>query len=167
MPKDSSRSSFGLRRFLAELSARFIHLPANQIEIEIQDAQRRICEALDLDRSTLWQVPADEPGMLRLTHIRTPSGTAPVPTRMDAGDFFPWGLQKLMRGETVTVSTLATLPPEAARDRESFQQYDTKSTVVIPLAVEGTVLGALAFAVTRAEREWPEEIVKRFQMVRL
>ena len=41
---------------LAEISTLFINLPADQIDGKIEDAQRRICEFLDLDRSTLWQV---------------------------------------------------------------------------------------------------------------
>ena len=47
---------------LAELSVRFVNLPADRIDGEIQDAQRRICEFLDLDRSSLWQVPREGPG---------------------------------------------------------------------------------------------------------
>ena len=47
---------------LAELSARFINLPVDQIDSEIKEAQRRICEFLDLDRSTLWQVCRESPG---------------------------------------------------------------------------------------------------------
>ena len=35
---------------LTEISARFINLPAEQVESEIQDAQRRICESLHFDR---------------------------------------------------------------------------------------------------------------------
>ncbi|HTX55261.1 MAG TPA: ATP-binding protein [Candidatus Baltobacteraceae bacterium] len=150
---------------LAELSARFVHLPAKDIETEIQDVQRRICEGLDLDRSTLLQVPADEPGTMRLTHIHNRSETPPTPDRMDMRDFFPWALQKVLHGETVTISTLATLPPEAARDRESLQTFGTKSFVAMPLESEGTVLGALSFAATRAERDWPEDVVNRFDMV--
>jgi len=48
-------------------------------------------------------------------------------------DFFPWALQTLVRGETVTVSKLAALPPEAARDEKPHQRYGTQSVVVIPL----------------------------------
>jgi PAS domain S-box-containing protein len=151
--------------FLAELSTRFIRLPASQIESEIQDAQRQICEIFDLDRSTLWQDLENAPGTLWLTHIHTPAGTAPAPDRMDMREFSPWALQALVRRETLALSTLAALPPEAARDRETLQRYGTKSVVVIPLFAEGTVFGALTFAAMRAEREWQEESVKRFQMV--
>ena len=48
---------------LAEISARFVNLPADRIDSEIEDAQRRICEFLDLDRSSLGQVPEREPGV--------------------------------------------------------------------------------------------------------
>jgi formate hydrogenlyase transcriptional activator len=41
---------------LAETSARFVNLPPDQIDGEIEGAQRRICEILDLDRSSLGQV---------------------------------------------------------------------------------------------------------------
>jgi len=154
-----------IETLLADLSARFVHLPAGQIESEIQAAQRHICDILDLDRSTLLQVPPDEPDTMRITHIYTPPETPPIPARIDMRDFVPWTLQKILRGETLTLTTLAALPPEAARDRENLQRYGTKSLVAIPLFAEGAVFGALSFAATRAEREWPEDVVKGFRMV--
>ena len=42
---------------LAEISARFINLPVHRIASEIEGAQRGVCEFLNLDRSSLWQVP--------------------------------------------------------------------------------------------------------------
>jgi hypothetical protein len=59
---------------LAETSARFINVPADQVDGEIECAQRRLCELLDLDRSTLWQVSGKEPVSLVLTHIYQPQG---------------------------------------------------------------------------------------------
>ena len=46
---------------LAELSAHFVNLPADQIDSEIEDAQRRICKLLDLDRASLWQIQEKNP----------------------------------------------------------------------------------------------------------
>ncbi len=60
---------------LAEISARFVNLPADRIDSHIEDAQRRICKLLDLDRSSLWQVREQEPGTLLLTHVHQPPGT--------------------------------------------------------------------------------------------
>jgi len=57
---------------IADLSARFINVPADQVGAEIQNAQRRIVEALDLDRSSLWQADEREPGGFWLTSVYEP-----------------------------------------------------------------------------------------------
>jgi len=45
---------------LAEVALRFVNVPADRVDGEIVGAQRRICELLGLDRSTLRQVSAKE-----------------------------------------------------------------------------------------------------------
>ena len=40
---------------LSDLSASFINLPAEQLDAAIENAQRKICECLDLDLSALWE----------------------------------------------------------------------------------------------------------------
>jgi formate hydrogenlyase transcriptional activator len=155
-----------LETLLSEISALFVSLPTDRIEGEIENAQRRICELLDIDRSTLWQACEGDPGMLLLTNIHQPQEISPPPPRMNARDFFPWTLQKVMGGETVTISKMNDLPPEAGRDRESFLAYGTKGTVLVPLSVgEGSVFGLLGFAVTREERVWSETVVMGFKLI--
>ena len=46
---------------LAETSSRFVNVPGDQVDGEIEGAQLRLCELLDLDRSTLWQASEKEP----------------------------------------------------------------------------------------------------------
>jgi len=151
---------------LAETSARFVNLPADRIDGEIEDVQRRICELLDIDRSTLWQAFEGELGTLLLTHIHQPPGSLSPPERMNARDFFPWMTQKVLDGETVIISKMTDLPPEADRDRESLGLYHSKSGVSVPLSVgEGPIFGLLSFAVMREEKRWPEMVVKGFELV--
>src|SRR5512143_687226 len=54
---------------IAELSVRFLDVPADLVDTEIRDAQRRVVDALDLDRSSLWKVDERQPGALRLTSL--------------------------------------------------------------------------------------------------
>jgi transcriptional regulator with GAF, ATPase, and Fis domain len=151
---------------LAEISTFFINLPADRIDSEIEAAQRRVCEFLDLDRSALFQKSEGEPDSLLLTHVHQPPGSRPPPERMNAKDFWPWTLQKIMEGETLTISKLTDLPVEADRDRESFILYGARSVVVVPLLVEkGNVVGLLTFTVMREERDWPETTVQQFKLV--
>lgn len=151
--------------FLAETSAHFVNIPPDRIDGEIETAQWRMCEFLGLDRSALWLAP-DPGGPLQLTHIFQVQGSPQIEERPSHWDMFPWTWQKVQAGETVVIRTMADLPPEAGRDRESYSRFGTRATVVCPLAVGGgPVFGALSFAVTRTERDWSDPVVKGFQLV--
>ena len=151
---------------LVNISARFVNLPADRIDGEVEDALRRICEYLDLDRATLWQVDAGESGRLLLTHFHQIPGIQQPAKRMIARNFFPWTSRKVLGGETLVISKMTDLPPEADRDRESFRLYGARSNVLVPLSVgEEPVFGLLSFAVTRRERDWPKTVVEKFQLI--
>ena len=102
-------------RLLAEISTFFINLPADQIGNQIVAAQKRICELLDLDRSALLLTDQDDPGMLLLTHVHQPPGSPPPPDRLNARDFYPWTVPKILSGETIVISKMTELPAEACR----------------------------------------------------
>ena len=158
------RSRFEMQ--LAEISTFFINLPADRIDSEIEIAQRRVCEFLDLDRSTLFQVSEGEPGSLLLTHVNQPLGSRPPPERMNVKDFFPWSARKTLGGETLAISKMSDLPAKAGRDREMFDRYGTRSVVVVPLSVGGgKAFGLLTFAVMREERDWSETVVQQFKLI--
>ena len=151
---------------LSNISSRFVNLPADQIDSEIENAQRRICEYLDLDRSSLWQVVERELGTMLLTHFHQIPGSPQPAERMNTRNLFPWITRKVLGGEMVAISKMTDLPPEAVVDMENFCLYGTKSNVLIPLSVgEGPVFGLLSFAVVRQEREWPETVVKKFMLI--
>jgi len=150
---------------LTEISTRYINMPANQVDAEIVNDQRRICEFLGLDLSALWQWTDDSPRFLTLTHLHSiPEGPA-QPVGIDAQESFPWQLQKMLEGETLALNT-EDMPPEAARDIESLRHYGVKSSVVIPLSAGGgPLIGVLSFDTLREERDWPDELVNRLQLV--
>ena len=150
---------------LSEISAGFINITAEQVDGTIKDAQRRVCECLEIDRSTLWQIPNGDPGTFLLTHFHQPGEGPAVPGEMRAADFFPWSAEKILADEVIAISKLSDLPAEAGRDRETFAKFQTKSTLLIPLSVGGRVFGALSFARIRDERAWQEMTVKRLQLV--
>ena len=152
-------------RLLAEISARFINLPTDQIDSVIEEAQRRVCECLGLDLSALWQWSAESPHFLTLTHLHSPPGGPERPERVDAQEAFPWQYQKMLRGETLAFST-EDLPPEADRDKESRRHYGIKSSVVIPLSAGGgPLIGVLTFDTLQEKRAWPAETMKRLGLV--
>jgi formate hydrogenlyase transcriptional activator len=151
---------------LIELSARFISLAPEHVDREIQDAQRRICEYLGFDRSSLFQQPVGDPAAFLLTHVyQRPGMPAPPPGKPDVQPVFPWVVEQLHQGKTVVISKPDDFPAEAARDRESLRRYGTNSVVVVPLPIGSGILGALTFASAQERGDWPETLLKRLQLV--
>ena len=148
---------------LADLSARFVHVPADQVDRMIEEAQRRIVQALGLDRSTLLQ-RSDTEDDLVITHAWALPDFTPQPGLYAKRDF-PWVHQTLLRGGIVRFSTLEELPAEAERDQASFHSIHQKSNLIFPLASTGRVFGALSFGTLTVEREWPDVLVQRLQLM--
>jgi formate hydrogenlyase transcriptional activator len=165
--RESLENRLEFESLLAELSARFVNLPSDQIDSAIEDAERRICEFLDLDQAALWQRRDKIQGDLALTHLFNAHGIIQPPERMDVS-FFPWYRQEMLAGRTVAISTLDELPEEAAVDRESGHRFGIKSNLTIPLSVGGGLtIGVLGLSSMRGERQWPNELVKRLELVAL
>ena len=104
---------------IADTSARFINVPADQVDREIEDAQRRICEFLKIEHSSLWQTAPERPGMLILTHLYRDPALPPAPDRMFGPDHFPWMQAQGMANGMICIPDTSKLPPEAAIDREN------------------------------------------------
>ena len=150
---------------IADISSRFVKVPAGEVDREIMDAQRRICEMLDLDLLILWQLSGEAPGCYSATHFYSAQQGLQPSEQLHEEDY-PWFKQELLAGRTVGFSSLEELPAEAARDRESFRQLGTKSNLSLPLAVGGgPMIGAFCLNATRAERNWPDALVKRVQLM--
>lgn len=150
---------------IADLSSKFINLPAADVDREIEAAQRRVCQCLDVDLSALWQWSVDTPRIFTLTHLYSPPSGPKKPVGIDAEEAFPWVFAKMQQGQTLVLFT-EDMPPEAGRDQASRRHFGVKTSVVIPLTVGGEPLvGVLSFDALRAERAWPEDIVQRLELV--
>ena len=150
---------------IADLSSKFINLPATEVDREIMDAQRQICALLGLDFSALWQWSDEPPGLFMLTHFHS-AIEGPQPAERMHQDQYPWAREQLLAGRTIKVASLQDLPAEASRDRETLRQFGIKSNLALPLSVGGdSPLGIVGLGTIRSERDWPDALVKRLQSV--
>ncbi len=155
----------GFETLIAHLSSKFVNLPAGEVDREIEDAQRRVCELLGIDLCVVWQWTRDTSSYITITHLYRPLGGPPPPERVSAQEFSPWCYPQVMAGKIVAVESMDLLPPEAARNKEIWLHYGIKSVLVVPLSAGGEVLGAITFNTVRAERLWQKEIVNRLTVV--
>jgi len=149
---------------IADISSKFVNLPSGEVDREIMDAERRICEFLDLDISAIWQWSEGSTGGFMLTHYYSAQDGPQPSIRLNQEDF-PWFRQLMLEGRIVPISSLDDMPAEAAHDRENCRRLGVKSNLCIPLMVGGQPVGILGLNTTRAERKWPDALVKRLQLV--
>ena len=146
-------------RLVAELSMRFINLPADQGDEAIRDALRRIGEALDLDRATLYRVKLD--GVITDPVRWAADGIAPAPA--PAADLFPWTFETALAGGEVCFSSLDEIHHPI--DHENYRVCGTRSHITIPLSVAGQVVGTVGFDTERRERRWLPEEIQRLRVI--
>jgi transcriptional regulator with GAF, ATPase, and Fis domain len=149
---------------ISDLSSRFVALPAGEVDPAIKDSQRRVCEFLGVDRSVLWQWSISAPAVLTPTHVYL-AQESPGSAETLRHDSFPWIRQQMQTGRTLVLSSPEELPAEAAVDREDARRLGLKSGVILPLSAGGAPVGVLTFTTMRAQRDWPEALVKRLQLV--
>jgi FixJ family two-component response regulator/signal transduction histidine kinase len=114
------------------------------------------------ERATVWERVADK-RELRKTHRWLAEGVPAPPDSVDA-NVTPWISAQLFRGSLVRFAGHADLPPEAAADLPGLRSLNIRAAVIVPLAASGAVVGALAFATTHGDREWPDALLPRAQL---
>jgi formate hydrogenlyase transcriptional activator len=164
-PAKEVGGSLEFETLIAELSSRFINLPPGDVDREIEDALRRVCEPIGIDLAVLWQWSGTAPGAVTPTHAycAQPELRPSEPMREE---HYPWSVQQVLAGRLFAVSSPEELPPEAAVDRETCRRLGIQSALCIPLAIGGEPpVGALGLNALRERHEWPDALVKRLQLV--
>jgi PAS domain S-box-containing protein len=162
---DRLESRLEFERLISDLSSRFINVLPGDVDREIEDALGRVCEFLDSDRAVLWQWSSPNREVVLPTHVWCAEEWM-RPTGPMREDHYPWAAQQIRAGRMFAISSLEDYPTEAAVDRETCLRFGVKAGLCIPLSVGGhPPIGALGITTIRKEREWPDELLKRLQLV--
>ena len=103
---------------IAEISSKFVNLPSHEVDREILEAQRRLCEFLEIDLAALWQWEDRKEGFFTATPLYSlQNGPQPEMEMRDSD--FPWCRQEMLANRVAAHRSLADMPPEAAKDREA------------------------------------------------
>jgi formate hydrogenlyase transcriptional activator len=161
-PKGTSvEELLAFERMLADLSARFANIPAEQIEAEIQIAQVILRQFLGFDRSSFGEFQDD--GSLVILSATAADGIEPerpgsLPSQIE------WFLAKLRAGEIVQ-GLPGDLPPEAVAEVEYCQRIGLCWHLSIPLRIGGRIVGVIAFSTLHETRACSDDLVARLKLV--
>jgi signal transduction histidine kinase len=150
-------------RVLSDIASRLSNAGDGQFDDVVTGCLRTLVESLGFDRSTLMAF-SEHGHRFQVTHSWGVEGVPPVPigTTVDAEG--PWYTHQIRSGHVVSVSSSIDLPAAAAKERAYLLSSGLKSSLTIPLLMEGTIVGALGFGSFRSERRWPLGLVSRLRL---
>ena len=162
--QDSAAKRLEFEVLISNLSARFVNVPADQVDREIEEALRKVRAFFDVDRCGLFEV-FPEIGEIRLTHLDMADGIQPVPMRIDYLRLFPWSGDRIVGHQEIMELHTRDYPPEASVDRRSAEAMGVKTTLRIPLLFQGAVRQLIVINAVREEKVWPKEYIPRLRLV--
>ena len=149
---------------LAELSARFVNLPPDRVDREIENALRCLVEALQADRATLGRLTEDGRDFV-VTHSFALPGIKAFPLIPSLATVAPLLSRTLLSGQPFVMARLADLPEAGEQDRKLFASRQIRSGMVVPLIIGGRVIGGVGCSLAHGEREWAEPVVRGLRLI--
>lgn len=145
---------------VGELSGAMARASANVVDREIDFWLGKICRALDLDRSAIYERNAPgEP--VRTTHIWLRPNFPPFPRNYDPQKLFQRATDWVMEGHHYTWTDPSQIPDEVADLKPWVKRYGPKASAVLPMWAGKRVIGGASFGKFRSPREWPPELLDR------
>ena len=152
-------------RVITDLSARFVNIASDQIDLEIERALELLLEFFQVDRCALLGFSPDLK-QVHVTHAAYSDDIWRVSGDLDLVEMFPWLYERVvLQRQPVCLDRLDELPEWAVHDKSSCIAMSIRSLLDIPIIFEGKVSSLIVINATRTERCWPIEYVHRLQML--
>jgi PAS domain S-box-containing protein len=151
---------------LSDLSARFVNIPPDRVDSEIEYGLKEILEFFQVDRAALVRTLPGK-SAYQITHVAHSDDVPPVPVGTELPiSINPWGYEKLIvKREVIVYSRLDDLPPEAHVDKKTWTEWGIRSTVNIPILIGEPVDHIISINSVKSERVWPKELFPRLRLL--
>jgi len=150
---------------LADLSAQFVQLESYEIDAQIEHSLEKIAYLFGCDRCGLLEAHSDKQCM-RVAHAWFGRGIERIAKDANIEPLFPWGYERLVRdGQAFNFSNPRELPPEAWKDRESYEAMGVQSALCIPLTTGLPICHVFVLNNMNTERLWSREYEPRLRLV--
>jgi len=162
----ASEKHLEFEKFLADLSAKCVALPAEQVDDEIRKALHAVRGFFRIDRISLLRLLPCRTKWL-ITHNADAAGISPYPVETSVSvSLVPWAGRKLADDrETFSFATLDDLPAEAAVDKQTMEMWKVRSGLYIPIAALRSSEYSLGISSAEEYRACPEEYIPRLRML--
>src|ERR1700691_2876521 len=148
---------------LGELSAAMARAPADEVDGEIELWLVKICLALDLDRSAVYERDSpDDP--VRATHTWVRPNFPGFPRNYDPEKLIQQSTRLVMSGKMLVFADPSEIPAENVDARRMVAKYGPKASAAIPMWAGGRVIGAASLGKLRSARKCAPDLLEQLPL---
>jgi two-component system sensor kinase FixL len=151
-------------RLIAGLSARFVNIPPEKVDSEVETALAQVVESMKLDRCALFELVGDSAD-LRITHKSQTldAGFVPFPPSEQR---LPWVFGQISSGMAVILHNVAKdLPGEVTEERVFCREFGIKSALAFPFFQAGAATRAVLYTSVNRDEKWSDEVIPDLQSI--
>ncbi len=141
---------------LIDFSTQLIRARPAEIGKQLSSCLEQIGTRYELDSISMWWFTENRDSMRATQRWERIEGREPPEFR--DGSKFSWFSEHLLAGKTVVVGDVEQMPPQAVREQTALQQWEMKSVLIAPLAIDDKLEGACLFSTVRKKHAWSAKI---------
>jgi signal transduction histidine kinase len=145
------------------LSAAMTRTPADGVDDEIEHWLGKICLALGLDRSGIYE--RDSPlDPVRTTHTWKRANIPSFPRGFEPERLLKTTTDWVLAGNQIVFSSPSEIPAALADGRRFVERYGPTASAIFPIWAGNRVIGAVSFGKFRAGRPWPPKLIEQLTL---
>jgi len=155
-----------MEKLVSEISARFINLPAREIDGGIRWMLQLLGQTKQVDLSWVGLFSSD--GMTaRCHHQWSDIGLETFPgwPAEMACDRLPWWSEAIRSLKPILLTSVSDIPAHAAAEVAFLAGLEIRSVAVVPILFGGRAIGALGLACRREQKIWAEDAITVLELV--
>jgi diguanylate cyclase (GGDEF)-like protein/PAS domain S-box-containing protein len=132
----------------------------------IDDSLQDLGEVTHASRAYLFLL-RDDGYKMDNTHEWCADGVSPQIDNLQdlSTEIFPWWMEKLQKKETIHITDVHQMPPEARAEREMLEQQDIKSLLALPIFIKDHLAGFIGFDNVLGSGRWPDSTILLLRFV--
>ncbi|MGZ5441335.1 MAG: EAL domain-containing protein [Thermoanaerobaculia bacterium] len=156
--QEALRHRVAFEKLIAGMSTRFANAADDEIDAAIGDALADVGMFVGVDRCHVIVLDEERLGG-RMTHEWS-AATGDVRGHRYgelSAAAFPWWIDSMLRGDTISFTSLDDLPAQAVNERRFFERQGVSGAAFMPMLLKKQFIGSVGLSVLAREMRWTDE----------
>jgi signal transduction histidine kinase len=158
----ATREAEGFESLVDELSAAIAKAPAEAVDADIQVWLERICLALDLDRSAIYE--RGPTNRVRTSHTWVRPNFPDFPRNFDPERLTRKTTDWIVGGSRIVFSRATEIPAEFSDLKRFIARYGPKASAIMPMWGGDRIIGGASFGRFRSSRPWNPQVLQQLEL---